>query len=36
MTVGAIITIIVGWLIFIGVLWFSFSRIRTGKSKWED
>ena len=36
MNAGAIVTTIVGWLIFIGALWFSFSRIRTGKSKWED
>ena len=35
MTTGAIVTTIVMWLVFIGVLWFSFSRMGKG-GKWED
>ncbi len=35
MTIGAIISTILMWLVFIGVIWFCFSRV--GKvGKWED
>ena len=35
MTTGAIITLIVMWVVFIGALAFSASRMGKG-SKWED
>lgn len=35
MTTGAIVTTVVMSLIFIGVLWFCFSRTGRG-GKWED
>lgn len=36
MTTGAIITTIVMWLIFIGALSWSFSRMKVGKGQWKD
>jgi hypothetical protein len=35
MSVGAILTTIIGWAIFIGVLAFLFTRVGKG-GKWED